>query len=78
MDIRVDKKWFFKKWNLNLYLDIANLYASQQNLPPNLTVERDANGQPLPDPQDPLRYRLKTINGDSGTLLPTIGIVVSM
>ena len=78
LDVRIDKKWFFKKWNLNLYLDIANLYMSVQNLSPNLTVERDANGQPVQDQDDPLRYKMKFINGDSGTLLPTIGVVVSL
>jgi hypothetical protein len=78
LDVRVDKKWFFKKWNLQLYLDITNIYNSQQALPPNLTVERDANGQPLPDPNDPLRYKTKLLNADAGTLLPTIGVVISL
>jgi hypothetical protein len=78
LDVRVDKKWFFQKWNLQLYLDITNIYNSQQALPPNLTVERYANGQPLPDPNDPLRYKTKLLNADAGTLLPTIGVVISL
>jgi hypothetical protein len=78
LDVRVDKKWFFKKWNLQLYLDITNIYNSQQSLPPTLTVERDVNGQPIPDPDDPLRYKTKLLNSDAGTLLPTIGVVISL
>jgi hypothetical protein len=78
LDVRVDKKWFFKKWNLQLYLDITNLYNAQQNLPPNLTVERDAAGQPLVDPEDPLRYQTKLLRNDAGTLLPTVGVVISL
>lgn len=78
LDVRVDKKWFFNKWNLQLYLDITNLYNSLQSLPPNLTVERNADGSPVIDPDDPLRYRTKLLNNDAGTLLPTLGVVISL
>lgn len=44
MDMRVDKKWFFRRWNLNLYLDIVNLYSYAVEDRPNLTVVRDASG----------------------------------
>ncbi|MGA1364029.1 MAG: ferric aerobactin receptor, partial [Schleiferiaceae bacterium] len=27
LNIRVDKKWFFKKWNLDLYMDVQNALA---------------------------------------------------
>lgn len=29
LDLRVDKRWIFHAWNLNLYLDIQNLYNRQ-------------------------------------------------
>jgi hypothetical protein len=38
--------------------------------------DKDANGIPLTDPEDPNRYVLKYISGSSGTVLPTIGVIV--
>jgi hypothetical protein len=43
---------------------------------PYLTVERDANGAPLVDPNDPTAYQIKTIQSDTGRRLPTIGVIV--
>lgn len=78
LDIRVDKKWYFKKWNLNVYFDIRNVYKSNQNFVPYLTVVRDENNQPLTNPDNPLQYQTKFINADSKTLLPSAGIVIGM
>jgi len=77
MDIRVDKKWFFNKWNLNLYLDIENLYSQAPTLQPDLVVERDENNILIVDPNDPSRYQTKFLeNGGAGTVLPSIGLIV--
>lgn len=78
LDLRVDKKWFFQKWNLNVYFDIRNLYKSNQNFAPNLTVVRDSDNQPVLNPDNPLYYQVKYLNADASTLLPSIGIVVGM
>ena len=74
LDIRVDKKWYWKKIALNLYLDIQNLYNFQAETPPSLIVLRDNNGNKLVDPNDPSRYLLKEISNTTGTVLPTIGL----
>ncbi|MCI5058611.1 MAG: TonB-dependent receptor, partial [Flavobacteriales bacterium] len=76
MDVRVDKKWFFNKWALNIYLDIQNVYAGQIEDRPFLDVLRDANGNPLVDPNDPSRYQVQLIENSSGTVLPTIGLQI--
>ena len=78
LDIRIDKKYFFKHWNLNLFLDIQNLYkfsAAEQDI---LTVKRDANGNALLDPSssNPSRYQMQFLNNTTGTVLPTIGLIV--
>ena len=36
LDIRIDKKWYWKKVTLNIYLDIQNLYNFQAETPPKL------------------------------------------
>jgi len=76
LDIRVDKQYFFKGWSLMLYADVQNVYGHKADQPAIITRETDASGNPVTDPSDPLKYNLKTIEGTSGTLLPTVGIIV--
>lgn len=76
LDIRIDKKWYFKKWMMDLYLVIQNLYNFKTDFPPYLTLERDASGQPIPDPQNPGSYKMKYLENESGTLLPTVGCII--
>jgi len=76
LDLRVDKEYFFKKWSLNLYLDIQNLYNFKAEQPDELVQVRDENGQPVL--KDPLNYELKYLTSESGTVLPTIGIIVEL
>jgi hypothetical protein len=74
LDLRVDKKWFWKKVALNLYMDIQNLYNFQAETQRSLIANQDANGNLLIDPNDPTRYSLKYISNVSGTVLPSIGL----
>ncbi|GAB5540112.1 MAG: hypothetical protein Salg2KO_22150 [Salibacteraceae bacterium] len=74
----MDKRWYFAKWSLNVYLDIQNVYNYQAPLAPFISVERDEEGNPLLDPNDPTRYQTKTIENFSGTILPSIGIVIEI
>ena len=76
LDFRVDKELFFKKWSLNLYLDVQNAYNFKSKDPDVLVLQRDANNLPITDPNDATRYRLKYLPSESGTVLPTIGIIV--
>ena len=76
LDLRVDKRYYLKGWTLMLYADVQNIYNHQADNPPILLRETDANGIPLTDPLNPGRYVLKYISGSSGTVLPTIGIIV--
>jgi hypothetical protein len=76
LDVRIDKQYFFKGWSLMLYADVQNIYNHKSDQPAILIRESDGNGIPLTDPGDPLRYVPKYLNGESGTVLPTIGIMV--
>ncbi|MBK9736684.1 MAG: TonB-dependent receptor [Saprospiraceae bacterium] len=87
LDIRIDKKWFFKGWDLNLFLDLQNVTASAiaQEI---LLLDRplDENNKPIggpiisnPDaPIDQQRYKLKPSIDNNGNVLPTLGIVISL
>ncbi|WP_291788744.1 TonB-dependent receptor [Cecembia sp.] len=76
LDIRIDKRYFFKKWNFNWYIDIENLYNFQADQPPLLFPERDVQGGLIVNPDDPSRYLTRLVNNPAGTIIPTIGIIV--
>ncbi|MCB9283490.1 MAG: TonB-dependent receptor [Lewinellaceae bacterium] len=78
LDFRVDKQFNFRKWALQLYLDIQNVYSAPITLLPYLTVERDAENNPIVDPNDPSRYLVKTISSDTGRVLPSVGILLDL
>lgn len=76
LDIRIDKRYFFKNWSLMLYVDIQNVLNSKADQPSILIRETSSNGIPVTDPSDPTRYKLKYISGTSGTVLPTVEIII--
>jgi len=76
LDMRIDKRWFFKKWSMDLYLDIQNVYNFQAPLAPYVDVVRDDLGNPQTDPTDSDRYLLKTVENFSGNVLPSIGLIL--
>ena len=70
-DIRLDKKWNFKKWTLDVFLELQNLLSQNSPSTPQYGLERDDLGNVVEPRQ------LKLIEGeDTGQLLPTIGIVI--
>jgi hypothetical protein len=76
LDLRLDKKYFYKNWNFNWYIDVQNAYNFQAQQPPLLVPNRDAAGGLVVDPTDPTRYSLRSLENTAGTLLPTVGIIV--
>ncbi|MBC8151132.1 MAG: TonB-dependent receptor, partial [Bacteroidetes bacterium] len=76
LDIRVDKKWYFNEWAINAYIDIQNIYNFQAVGQPYLDVDRDDSGNPIVDPNNPLSYQISEIENVSGTVLPSIGLMI--
>jgi hypothetical protein len=76
LDLRIDKQYFYTGWSLMLYADIQNVYNFKADQPPILIRESDINKIPVTDPADPLKYSLQYIKNVSGTVLPTIGIIM--
>lgn len=81
LDVRVDKEYFFDKWSLMLYVDVQNVYNFKLKQRDYLT-NLDANGRPNINPAtenlpyDQQRYILRGLPNESGTVLPTLGIIV--
>jgi hypothetical protein len=76
LDIRIDKSWFYKKWSLNIYLDIQNVYNFKSRERDILNVRTNSSGQPLTDPDDPSRYQIYFIKDETGTVLPSVGVII--
>jgi len=77
LDIRVDKMYYLKKWTLNFYVDIQNVYNFKSDQPGRITTVLDSNNNPVIDPVDPSRYLLKNLDENgSSSILPTIGIII--
>lgn len=75
LDIRIDRQFFFKRWSLMFYLDIQNLYNFKAEQPDYVIREQDENGG-YKTTDNGTDYVLKRIENASGTVLPTIGIMV--
>ncbi|MFM9984907.1 MAG: TonB-dependent receptor domain-containing protein [Flavobacteriales bacterium] len=78
LDMRIDKKWFFTKWSLDLFFDVQNVLNSSTPLKPTLDVVRDAQGQPVPDPERPGYYQANFLNESSGSFLPSVGVIIEL
>lgn len=76
LDWRVDKKFFFKKWSLDIYFDMQNAYRFKAEQPPILLLDRDANGNAQTDPSNPAAYKTKLIDNPSSSFLETLGIII--
>ena len=70
LDARVDKKWNYKKWSLNIFLEVQNLLMQSIPTPPEYGLTRDDSGE-LITPRS-----LTELDQDTDTPIPSIGIVV--
>ena len=70
-DFRVDKKWNFAKWTLDIFLEFQNLFAQKIPSQPNYGVVRDDQGNII----QPLTLKQLDAVGNAA-FLPTLGIVV--
>lgn len=70
-DIRVDKKWNFSSWTLNLFFEIQNVLGSDLPQPPSYVLARNDAGQiALP------RNLVEIEEADNSSVLPTLGVVI--
>lgn len=72
LDIRVDKKWNFKRFSLDVFLDIQNVLAQNQPQEPQFGLDRTETGEVV-EPQQ----LVEVTNLSEGSVLPSIGIVLN-
>lgn len=74
LDIRVDKVFYFKSCMLGFYVDLQNVTVSKYRSPDVLMSTGEIENPEAPASEQ--RYRMKTLEQVSGTLLPTLGLTV--
>lgn len=75
LDVRIDKAYYLDKITAKFYIDIQNLYNFQNQDQDILVREQDANGKYVTT-DGGTRYVLNRVKNTSGTVLPTIGIIL--
>ena len=74
LDLRLDKEFYFKRWMLNLYVDVQNAYLSGTVNAPVYT-NLDPSGRVLAHSTDPSRQQLRQLDYYSRLVLPTLGLI---
>jgi hypothetical protein len=81
-DIRIDKKWNFRRATIDLFLDVTNWYLAKNPGPDSYTFKRNAentgfvttDGEPIkPDGSNAIPLRLD--NSDA-SVTPSIGFII--
>ncbi len=72
LDVRLDKKWSFKKWSLDLFLDIQNILGTANPNEPSFGLDRDAAGNIIQP-----RSLVQVNTTPDGSPLPSLGVVVN-
>lgn len=78
LDARLDKKYLFKKFTLNIYADIQNLTNSRYFLPPILVPVHDSNGNIQNQPGNPSHFQTRLLDNKTGNVTPTLGIILEL
>ena len=79
VDVRIDRKWFFDNWSLDVFADLQNITAAAPPQPDQLDVIRDpATGRPIPSASNPGFYDPRFISTATGAVLPGLGMIVEL
>ena len=75
LDLRVDKRFYWQKLSFMVYIDVQNIYnfkAESQDIV--LPLQDESGNNILAD--DGMHYTMQSLSNTTGTILPTIGLMV--
>lgn len=72
LDIRIDKKWSFDKFSLDVFLEIQNALATENPSEPRYGLDRNESGDIITP-----RRLVRVNTTDDGSVLPSIGLVLN-
>lgn len=83
LDVRLDKKWNFNKWTLDIFIDIVNLLDSPNWAPASYTFKIDNQGPDIYDTTDGNALNIDGSNAKptyvqnrSSSRLPSVGFII--
>jgi hypothetical protein len=81
LDLRLDKKWNFRRTTLDLYFDFQNALLSKTPSPPDYTFRRNDNGSYKTSDGQPIKSDGSNaipliLDDDDPFFIPTIGFIV--
>ena len=72
VDIRVDKKWSYTSWSLDVFFEVQNILGNANPEEPSYGLARDENGEVV------IPERLLQVNTNTSVnILPSIGVVIN-
>ena len=72
VDIRVDKKWSYTSWSLDVFFEVQNILGNANPEEPSYGLARDENGEVV------IPERLVQVNTNTSVnILPSIGVVIN-
>ena len=77
LDIRVDKRFFFEKWTMDVFFEVQNAYGSQIPTPPQIDVVRDSFGSPVDSDGDGI-YETVELESNNAAILPAFGLIIEL
>lgn len=77
LDLRIDKSFYLEKLTARFYIDVQNLYNFQAEQQDIIVRETDDAGNFILT-DGGTRYQLRRVRNTSGTVLPTIGIIIGL
>ena len=79
LDIRIDKKCFFERWSLDVFVEVQNATGAAVPQPTFIDVVRNPlNGQPVPSVTQPGYYDARELDPSTGAVLPALGLIVEL
>jgi hypothetical protein len=79
LDIRIDKKWFFENWSLDVFIEIQNATGAAVPQPTFVDVVRNPlTGAPIPSVSNPGFYDQRELDPSTGAVLPALGLIIEL
>jgi outer membrane receptor for ferrienterochelin and colicin len=75
LDVRIDKAFYGDRFTAKFYIDLQNAYSFQSESQDIIVREKDDDGNFITTDNGTM-YLLKRVENMSGTLLPTLGIIL--
>lgn len=79
LDIRIDKKWFFSTWSLDVFVEVQNATGAAVPQPTFIDVVRNPlTGAPIPSEIQPGFYEARELDPSTGAVLPALGLIIEL